>query len=149
MRGQVRLIAGREIRERLEGRFLRVMTVITALLVVAGVTIPALVHSNKATKLGLVGHATQALAAPLQRTARAARVRIALVDVADDARARALLRSGGLDGHWQLSGAGARLEAKRSVPGDVTEVVSPTLNALHVRSALLGAGLAGGGGCAR
>jgi ABC-2 type transport system permease protein len=137
----VRLIAGREIRERLEGRFLRVMTVITALLVVAGVTIPALVHSDKATKLGLVGPATHALAPPLQRTAQAARLRIALVSVADDARARALLRSGGLDAALSLSGAGARLEAKQSVPGDVTEVVSATLDALHIRSALLGAGV--------
>jgi ABC-2 type transport system permease protein len=69
-------------------------------------------------------------------------VRIALVDVADDAQARTLLKSGGLDAALTVSGSGARLEAKRSVPGGITEVVSPTLNALHVRSALLGAGVA-------
>lgn len=137
----VRLIAGREIRERLEGRFLRVMTVITALLVVAGIIIPALVHSNKESKLGLVGPAVHSLAAPLQRAAHAARLNVAVLSVADDARARALLRSGGLDAALSLSGARARLEAKQSVPGDITALVSTTLNAQHVRSALARAGV--------
>jgi ABC-2 type transport system permease protein len=137
----VRLIAGREIRERLESRFLRVMTVITAVLVVAGITIPTLVHSHTATKLGLVGQATQGLATPLQRAAHAARLHVAVVNVAEDAEARALLRSGGLDAALTVSDAGARLEAKRSVPGDITALVSTTLNALHVRSALALAGV--------
>lgn len=137
----VRLIAGREIRERLESRFLRVMTVITALLVVAGIAVPALVHSHHTTKLGLVGHAAQATGPALARNARAARSELTLVSVADDTQARAMVRSGRLDAALSVSGTGARLEAKRSPPGGVAALVSTTLNEVHVRSALLGAGL--------
>ncbi|MGH2895666.1 MAG: hypothetical protein ACRDPM_20695, partial [Solirubrobacteraceae bacterium] len=85
----VRLIAGREIRERLEGRLLRVMTVLTALLVVAGVVIPALVHSHHVTRVGLVGRGAQALAPALERNARVARLSVGLLNLGDDATARA------------------------------------------------------------
>ncbi|MGH2896162.1 MAG: hypothetical protein ACRDPM_23235, partial [Solirubrobacteraceae bacterium] len=93
----VRLIAGREIRERLEGRLLRVMTGLTALLVVAGVVIPALVHSHHVTRLGLVGQQARAMATPLQRTAHAAKLSVRLVNVPDNSTAKALLRGGRLN----------------------------------------------------
>ncbi|MGZ4193736.1 MAG: ABC transporter permease, partial [Solirubrobacteraceae bacterium] len=137
----VRLVAGREIRERLESRFLRVMTVVTALLVVAGVTIPALVHSHHATKVGLVGPGAQAAAPALERSARLAHSPVVLRAVADDAQARAQLRAGRLDAALSITGAGARLEAKQSVPGAVTALASATLDAQRVRGALLRAGL--------
>ena len=137
----VRLVAGREIRERLESRFLRVMTVITALLVVAGIVIPALVHSHHVIKVGLVGSGARAAGPALQRNARVARLRLALISVADEATARARLRAGHLDAALSVDAGGARLEAKRSLPSGVGALVSTTLDELHVRDALLRAGV--------
>ncbi len=137
----VRLIAGREIRERLEGRLLRAMTVLTALFVVAGVVIPALVHSHHVTKVGLVGSPAQAVAGPLQRTAHAARLSMRLVSTLDALTAKAMLRSGRLDAALSITARGALLQADKSLPAGVAGVVSTTLEGLHVRGALARAGV--------
>lgn len=71
----VRLVAAREITERLRGRTTRLVTVITALLVVGAITIPGLIkESSQPTRIGLVGPAARTLAPTLQRGARAAKV---------------------------------------------------------------------------
>ncbi len=137
----VRLIAGREIRERLEGRLLRAMTAVTALFVVAAVVIPALVHSHHVTKVGLVGAQAQTAAAPLQRAARAARLPVRLANVPDEATARAMLRSGRLAAAVSVTPRGALVQADKAVPSGVTGVVSTTLEELHVRGALARAGV--------
>src|SRR5207248_7184730 len=90
-----RLVARREIAERLRSRLIWVMTAIMTLLVVALIVIPALVRQPaKPTVVGLVGSAAQALGPALQGTARAAKVSISIVDVANGAAARAALKKG-------------------------------------------------------
>jgi ABC-type metal ion transport system substrate-binding protein len=94
----IRLIAEREVHERVGGRVTRIVTVATAILVVAAIAIPALVKSSaSSTKIGLVGSPSQALAPTLERAAKAAKVTVRLSDIADISAARAVLDAGKLD----------------------------------------------------
>jgi len=61
--GATRLVAEREITERLEGRLIRIMTVVTALVVAGAILVPSLIKSSPApTRIGLVGSSAQARA---------------------------------------------------------------------------------------
>jgi ABC-2 type transport system permease protein len=137
-----RLIAGREITERLQGRLIRVMTIATALLVVAGVTIPGLIKgTSKPTRIGLVGSSAQALAPQLTRTASAAKVKVTLTSLAADAIARRQLTGGRIDVALSLSASGARIEVKQTLSPTVRAVLQASLDAAHLRRALAKAGL--------
>jgi hypothetical protein len=79
-----RLIAGREVSERLQGRLIRVMTIVTAVLVVAAVTLPSVIKgSSTPTRVGLIGASSQSLAPAISRTAAAAKVKLTLSDAAN------------------------------------------------------------------
>ncbi len=94
----VRLVAMREINERLQGRLIRIVTLLTALLVVAAIVIPSLVRSSsKPVTIGLLGARAAQLEPALTRTASAVRVKIEVVSVSDAAAARAGVRSGSYD----------------------------------------------------
>ena len=98
----VRLVAGREIAERLRSRLIWIVTALTTLLVVALIVIPALVRQPakqpaKPTVVGLMGPSAQALAPALQATAGAAKMAIRTVDVQTSAAARSELKKGSLD----------------------------------------------------
>jgi len=137
-----RLIARREITERLQGRVTRVMTVATALLVVAAVTIPDLINGTSTpTRIGLVGSSAQSLAPQLTRTASAANVKVTLTNLADDASARAELTGGRLDVALTLSRSSARFEVKRSLSTTIRAVLQASLDAAHLRQALAAAHL--------
>jgi ABC-2 type transport system permease protein len=133
-----RLVAGREIGERLQGRLIRVMTVVTALLVVAGVTLPGLLKgsSQSTTTVGLVGHGAQALAPTLTRTAAAAKVKIAVSDVPNETEARRELAGGGLDVALSAGGQSAHIEAEKSVSSTVRTVLGDALDTEHLRAGL-------------
>ncbi|HUN78896.1 MAG TPA: ABC transporter permease [Solirubrobacteraceae bacterium] len=121
----MRLVAAREITERLRGRTTRLVTVITALLVVAGVTLPGLIReSSKPTRIGLVGPAARSLAPALQRGARAADIRLSLTDPTDEAEGRAALRGGRLDVLLRLAAP------ERTAQVEVEQTLSPTIRAL-------------------
>ncbi|MHB1835974.1 MAG: ABC transporter permease [Solirubrobacteraceae bacterium] len=138
----IRLVAGREIAERLRGRATKVMTVLTALLVVAGVTIPALINGSSApTRLGLVGPSAQALAPSLRRTAAAARVKLALSDVLSDTTARAQLAHGRLDVALTVGTASARIETQKGVSSTIRAVIQSALDGAHLRAALAQTGI--------
>src|SRR5437763_14144143 len=97
-----RLVAGREIAERLRSRLIWIMTALTTLLVVALIVIPALVRQPaKPTVVGLVGPYAQALGPSLHGTARDAKVDIRDEDVEKSAVARSELTYGSLDGTLQ------------------------------------------------
>jgi ABC-2 type transport system permease protein len=137
-----RLIAGREITERLQGRVLRVMTVATAVLVVAGVTIPGLIKgASKPTRIGLAGRSAQALAPTLERTASAARVKIAVGDVADDAVARAEINSGRLDVAVSLAGSSGHVEVRRTLSPSIRALLQSAVDGARLREALGQAGV--------
>jgi ABC-2 type transport system permease protein len=140
--GAIRLIAEREIRERVSGRVTRIVTVATAILVVAGITIPALVKSSaSSTKIGLVGRRSQALAPALERAANAATVTVRLSDVAGLATARTLLDAGKLDVAIDVGTSSATIEVKQSLSAGTRAVIAAAVDEAHFRTALATAGV--------
>ncbi len=140
--GVTRLVAGREITERLQGRLIRVMTVATAALVVAAITIPGLIKgSSSATSIGLVGGSAQALRPTLERTANAARARITLTNLPDEASAREQVTSGQLDAALSVESSSANVEVKQSLDPTVRAVLQASVDSAHLRQALADANL--------
>ncbi len=138
----VRLIAWREIRERLQGRLLRVVTVLTALLVVAGVVLPTLINpAARPTRIGLVGPAAQAIAPQLERTAESSRMKIAVRRLADRAAATSELRGGRLDTALIVSPSGALIEVEQTLAPATRALLSETLAVAHLRGTLAAAGV--------
>jgi ABC-2 type transport system permease protein len=137
-----RLVARREITERVQGRLLRVMTALTAALVVAGIVIPSLVRgSSKPTTIGLVGPSAQALAPALQRSAAATNVRVKLYSVTTDALARSEVRNGTLDLALSAGPAGVRAEVKQSLSAADRSLLQATLDEAHLLQTLARAGV--------
>jgi ABC-2 type transport system permease protein len=95
--GDTRLVAGREIRERLRGRLFRVVTLILFAVVAAAVVIPT-IHTGTTTrqKVGVVA-GLPALDAELQKLATAVGLRVELVHEPDLTVARAALSAGDLN----------------------------------------------------
>jgi ABC-2 type transport system permease protein len=88
----IRLIAGREISERLRGRATWILTGITTVIAVALIAGSALFSSpTKPYAVGLVGPSAQALAPTLLAAAKASGVDMTTVNVSDDATARSEL----------------------------------------------------------
>lgn len=140
-----RLVAWREIAERLQGRTLRVMTVLTALLVVAGITLPALLrHGAGSTSIGLLGARAQALAPSLERAAAAERLAIRVVPFTSADAARSRLSRGALDVVITVGAAGASLEVERSVPAGIGALVRTTYAVATLRRVLAAAGVPAG-----
>ncbi len=160
----IRLIAGREIAERLRGRATWILTGITTVIAVALIVGPALFSSpTKPYVVGLVGASAQALAPALQATAKASGVDLTTMTVADDATARSELTPAQPSGQRSrqlgqlfssLRGRTATLDvALRLDTGSATvefyQTVSPTLAALlravveqvHQRDVLIQAGV--------
>jgi ABC-2 type transport system permease protein len=100
----IRLIAGREIAERLKGRATWILTGITSVIAVVLIVGPTLFSSpTKPFVVGLIGPSAQALAPALQATAKASGVDMTTMNVADDSTARSELTPA------QSSGRGSRL----------------------------------------
>jgi len=160
----IRLIAGREIAERLRGRATWILTGITTVIAVALIVGPTLFSvPTKPYSVGLVGSSAQALAPALVAAAKASGVAMTTVNVSDDATARSKLtptQTSGLrlgQGGGPLSslrGGSATLDvALRLDTGSATiefyQTVSPTLAAVlravveeaHQRDVLTQAGV--------
>ena len=146
----MRLVAQREITERLRSRLIWVFTALTTLLVVALIVIPALVgQPAKPTVVGLVSPSAQALGPALQGTARAAKVDLKIVDVATSALARLELTKGSLDVALSVGAHAAVAEVRGSVGYFRVQTLAPTLqallqatvNAAHQRQVLGAAGV--------
>jgi ABC-2 type transport system permease protein len=136
----IRLIAGRELSERLQSKFVRVMTVLTVVFVVAGIAIPSLIKSGGSSgpaKIALVGPEAQALAPTLARTAQAAKVNVKLSDVPDDqARIVSELKSGQLDLAMGFHLSTLEVAVKQSLDSTARAVIQSTVDDAHLRSAL-------------
>jgi len=139
----IRLIAGREISERLRGRATWILTGITTLVAVVLIVGPALFRPpTRPTVVGLVGPAAQALAPALQTTGKAAGVDITTASVSDDSAARSELTPSRTSGRGQLGqllsslqGGQATLDVALTVDSssatiEFYQTVSPTLAAL-------------------
>jgi ABC-2 type transport system permease protein len=140
--GAVRLIAEREVRDRVSGRVTRIVTVGTAILVVAGIAIPGLIKSSaSSTKIGLVGSRSQALAPALERAARAANVTVRLSDIAGVGAARALLDAGKLDVAIDVGTGSAAIEVEQSLSAGTRAVIAAAVDEAHFRTTLAKAGV--------
>jgi ABC-2 type transport system permease protein len=160
----IRLIAGREIAERLKGRATWIMTGITTVIAVVLIVGPALFSSpTKPYVVGLIGPSAQALGPALQATGKAAGVDMTTMNVADDSTARSELtpaqssgRSSGQLGQLlsSLKGGKATLDVAlrldtASATVEFYQTVSPTLAAIlravveqvHQRDVLIQAGV--------
>ena len=114
--GPVRLVAGREITERLSGRAIWVLTALTTLLVVLGIVLPAVLRSTPSpTVVGLLGRSAQALGPSLEQTAKAAQIEITLVHLSDPADARDAVESGKVAAVLDVSDNKVDVEVKESL----------------------------------
>ncbi len=96
--GHTGLVAQREVRERLRGRFFRVITLVLLAVVAAAIVIPTLHSSSKSSQtVGVVGTASPALRREVDRLARNESLSVRVVTVADLETARLQLSSGRLD----------------------------------------------------
>lgn len=149
-----RLVAQREITERLRSRLIRVLTVLTALLVVALIVVPALIRQpSNPMLIGLVGPSAQSLTKPLQQSAAAARIDIQVVDVVSAADARSELEKGTIDVALRVGPHSAVAEVRGATQGKLSslraQTLSPavrallqaTVNEAHQQSVLRSAGV--------
>jgi ABC-2 type transport system permease protein len=137
-----RLVAGREISERLSSRGLRVVTLVMALAVVAGVVLPGLIHSSsKTSRIGLVGASAQRFASALQATARAAKLKVRVEDVPSLATARADVKGGSLDLALVVGPSGARAIVSKTLSASDRALLASALDAEHQRAVLSAAGV--------
>jgi ABC-2 type transport system permease protein len=141
----IRIIAWREISERIQGRFTRVMTVLTVVFVVAGIAVPSLIKSggnSGPTRIALVGPEAQALAPTLERTAQAAKVKVALSDLPDKKGLIVSdLNSGRLDVAMGFQLATLEAVVSSSLDPTIRAVIQSAIDDAHLRSALKQAGV--------
>jgi len=138
----VRLIAAREISERVRGRALRIMTLLTTVLVVAGIVIPAAIRGGTApTRIGLIAGPAQAAGPAIARIAAGANVRVVLVDVPSVPSANAQLEQGTLDVALVGGPTGARALVQETLPATTRTLLNAALDELHLRAALAAAGV--------
>jgi ABC-2 type transport system permease protein len=137
-----RLVARREVSERIGGRTLRITTAVMTVLVVAGVTIPGLVSSSSGpTRIALVGPPAQALAPALTETAQAAKQKLELLDFTDPQAARAAVKRGVVDVALDVGPSGATAEVKQSLSSGLRALLALPIDAEHQRALLTGAGV--------
>jgi len=136
------VVARREIDERLRSRYIRIMTAISVVLVVAVIVAPSLFHKPaKPAPIGLVGTSTQALAPALQRAASAAGVKVRLVDVSGTAVARADVRQKRLDVALIVSGDQATAQVREDIDPTLRAVLQAVVSGAHLQAALAANGL--------
>ncbi len=137
-----RLVMQREITERLQSRLFWVMTLLTALGVIAIIVIPALVRKSvQPTTVGLVGSSAQALGHALRRSAAESRVKIRTVDVASPAVARSEVRDGTLHVALTVGAHTAAAEVKDTLSPTLTALLQATVDEAHLRQTLAEAGV--------
>ena len=138
----IRLVAAREISERLESRAVRITTVVMALFVVAGVIVPGLIHgSAKTTRIGLVGAPAQALAPSLVATGKAANVKVRVVTVPSQPAARTEVKQGKLDLALVVTSGRATAIVPHSLSSTDRAVLAATLASAHERAVFSAAGV--------
>ena len=138
----IQLIAEREIAERLRSRAVRITTAAMTVFVLAGVVVPALIHSsNQTTRIGLVGPRAQALEPSLLATARAAKVSVKAQSIADEAAARSQVKAGKLDVALLVSSDEAVAIVTHTLSSGDRTLLALTISSAHERAVLSGAGV--------
>jgi ABC-2 type transport system permease protein len=157
----VRLVAGREITERLRGRATWILTGITAVVAVLLIVGPTVLRPPaRPSVVGLVGPSAQALAPGIAATAKAVGVDLTIMNVADDSTAQSELtpkqssgRGSGrvaglfssgtatLDAALKLDTASATIEFYQTASPALTAVLRAVVQQAHQRDVLTQAGL--------
>jgi ABC-2 type transport system permease protein len=157
----IRLVAGREITERLRGRATWILTGITAVVAVLLIVGPAVLRPPaRPSVVGLVGPSAQALAPAVAATAKAVGVDLTIMNVADDSIAQSELtpkqssgRGSGriaglfssgtatLDAALKLDAASATIEFYQTASPALTAVLRAVVQQAHQRDVLTQAGL--------
>ncbi len=158
----VRLVAMREISERVKGRATWILTGLTTILAVALIVVPSLVNqSSGPTNVGLVGPQAQSLATAINAAAKAAGIDLVTKDVDSEATARSELTPpqnasarGGrrlallfgqnkatLDLALLYDGNSATIEAYHTVPPTIAALLRAVVDLVHQRAVLGAAGV--------
>ncbi|HVV37515.1 MAG TPA: ABC transporter permease [Acidimicrobiales bacterium] len=93
----IRLVAMRELRDRLRSRVFRVTTLVSAAIVAALIVLPHVNEKPKTYDVGLVGQTDPAIRAAVSNMGPALSATVRVHDVASEQAARRQLRSGNLD----------------------------------------------------
>ena len=143
----VRLVAAREVRERLRTRSFRVATVLSAVLVAAGVAVPRLLGDDSAPRydVGVVGAASAPLREAVARAGTEVGAEVTVAAVAEEAAAEEAVRSGELDvalvdGRMLLVGE----PVEPDDPGPRAQLVRRIGEAVRLQAGLEAAGVAPG-----
>lgn len=140
--GDTGLVAARELRERLRGRYFTVVTLVLLAVVGASIVIPA-VRSHRAPAaakpVGVVGTLTARTQAAVVAAAAKAGTPVRLVDEPSLSRARAELAAGRLA--MVIDGERSILVATAPTPTNVTAAVSAVARTLGAAAAERAAGL--------
>jgi ABC-2 type transport system permease protein len=123
----VRLVAIREIQERLRGRIIWVTTALITVLVVAAIVVPAVLHQpTKPIVVGLVGRPAQSLSSALKQTAASAEVDVKTMALASPSQARRELREGKVDTAVVLAGPGLTVTVQQDLSSQLRVVLEVT-----------------------
>ena len=123
----VRLVAIREIQERLRGRIIWVTTALITVLVVAAIVVPAVLHQPpKPIVVGLVGRPAQSLSSALKQTAASADVNVKTMALASPSQARRELREGKVDAAVVLAGPGLTVTVQQDLSSQLRVVLEVT-----------------------
>lgn len=138
----VRLVAAREIKQRLRGRAIWVATAFTALVIVGLIVIPTLVQSHAtATTVGLVGAPAQATRSTIEYFAAQQQTSVAIEDIPSGAAAQADVENGTIDVALTITARGAVAQVETSLDPGVASVLQDALNVAHLRGVLSAAGV--------
>ncbi len=138
----IRLVAAREINERLSSRPLRISTAVMTLLVVAVVVIPALVRDPPTpTTIGLVGPGAQALAPYLRMAIRVEGIGTKVVNVTTAAAARREVDDGSLDAALSVGPHLTTVRVLRAIPPATGVLLESALDEEHQQRVLTQAGV--------
>ena len=135
----VRLVAGREVGEKLRSRAFLLSTLLFLALVAASIALPALLYDDGPTEydVAAVGPAVVALTQALPPDL----VDVTVTEVPDRAAAERLLRDEEVEAALELGPDGPVLTALQEVPGTLRDALAGTLQAGALQSALERAGV--------
>lgn len=140
----LRLVAGRELGERMRSRLIWGITLVTAAGIVCAIVIPALlVRPAAPVRLGLVGAPAQALAPALRASAAALRTPVTLRPTASRAVTDAV-RRGRLDAAVAVTAGGVRVTVATTLAAPLRSLLQSATGTARVTAALARAGLPAG-----
>lgn len=140
----IRLVARREIRERVKGNLLRVMTILSAVLVVLLIVIPTHISQGggrTTTAIGLVGSSGQALGPAIQATATALGDKVSTTPLVDRADEQAHLTLGTVDVALRVEGAHVYADVETGIDSDVQTAIQIALARANLYTGLEATGV--------